>query len=45
MLSSLATKLERTFCEGLRPRLAEILEGRMNTAAMAPTPLHCTVQA
>ena len=31
LLSSLATKLERTFCKGLRPRPAEILEARMNT--------------
>ena len=34
LLSSLATKLERTFCKGLRPRPAEILEARMNTNAV-----------
>ena len=34
LLSSLATKLERTFCKGLRPRPAEILEARMNTTVV-----------
>ena len=35
LLSFLATKLERTFCKGLRPRPAEILEARMNTTIAA----------